>query len=88
MIPFKDLKRHTFTPLVQDGMTTRGWFVMYELDDCQKCGKECRDVNSVNIGLPPGFDEKDLTIRERMPEELSWCESFEGSVCEDCYVWE
>ena len=85
-ISFRDLMRHTFTPLRRDGKSVPGWHQMYEVEDCEKCGEDCF-VNAVNVRIPPDLMRR-LSVRETMPLELSWCDSFEGAVCEDCYDWE
>ena len=39
-ISFNDLMRHTFTPLQRNGRRVPGWHQMYEVEDCEKCGKD------------------------------------------------
>ena len=86
-ISFQELQQHTFTPMKRSGAVVPGWFIMYELDECEKCNGECMAVNAVNVSLSDA-DVAFFEVRENLPVELGWCDTFGGAVCDHCYVGE
>lgn len=78
------LSEHTFTPIKGQP----GWFWMYTIDACDKCGEEAQGPNTVKaqIGRRLSIRTQGLTIRSTMPgDELEWCDTFGGAVCGGCY---
>jgi len=78
------LNEYTFTPKRRGGAIVPGWFLMYRLETCEKCGVEGEGANAVYIEL--GDDVRGLDIRDRRPRELGYCETFGGVVCEYCHA--
>ena len=79
----QELQKHTFTPMERrSGGIVPGWYIMYDLDECEKCNGECMAANAVNVML--GNNTEGLTIREALPCELGWSDAFGGAVCEHC----
>lgn len=51
MFTINDLATATFSPLYRNGERVDGWYVMYDLDECERCGIECQGPNGVNVQL-------------------------------------
>lgn len=69
-----------FTP---NSFMRPGWYVMWTPDNCESCGVEAQGPNSINVQL--GGNTHGLDIRETLPGELGYCETFGGAVCWDCH---
>ena len=79
----EEMEAHTYTPI--EGQ--RGMYVMYELGACDRCGCVVQEANAINVGLGPLLAMR-LTMRDALPPEMYYCETFGGAVCEDCWIGE
>ena len=101
LFTINDLTDSTFSPLYRDGERVNKWYVMYDLDECERCEIECQAPNAVNVELPHTYMHADGTVvvevgsfiidikhRKELPDELGYSEGFGGAVCSHCYQLE
>lgn len=71
-------------------MPLNGWFILWSVDNCEKCDGECEAPNSINVksnGLTKAFCDAGLTARPLTDTlgELGYSDEFGGAVCPGCY---
>ena len=96
MFDYENLSTASLSPLIVSGERRQGWYVMYDVDRCERCGVACQAPNAVNVQLAtrtsPVLSQVETFLkakgqyREELPDELGYSEGYGGAVCTPCHI--